>query len=410
MEKFAGYGFNKSHSAAYGLIAYQTAYLKAHYPLEFMAALLTCDMSNTNNVVKFISECREKRIPVLPPDVNKSDKVFTVIDEGIRFGLAAVKNVGEGAIDAILEAREKEGIFSSIFDFCQRVDLRKVNKRVIESLIKAGAFDFAGARRAQLMVALDDAINYSQTLRKERSEGQVSLFAIVHSPDNPLKSEPLLPDVEEWTERQKLSFEKEALGFYISGHPLDRYAQDLSFLATTDIQGLTSMTDGQLVRVGGVSSELKPYTTKKVESMAFFLLEDIESSIEVVVFSDLFKTCAELLESDKPLLVSGRVSANEKGLKLVAQAIVPLKSAREKFTTGMDIRLRGDGLDTSQLWALKDIMKMYQGECETRLIVDIPEIGETVFTLPRELWVTPARELVQKVNGFLGYEAACARV
>jgi DNA polymerase-3 subunit alpha len=410
MEKFAGYGFNKSHSAAYGLIAYQTAYLKAHYPLEFMAALLTCDVNNTNNVVKFISECREKRIQVLPPDVNKSDKVFTVIDEGIRFGLAAVKNVGEGAIDVILETRESDGEFSSIFDFCERVDLRKVNKRVIESLVKAGAFDFTSAKRAQLMTAVDDAINRTQALRKERSEGQVNLFAIVDSPGSTPKVVSSLPDSEEWKERQKLAFEKEALGFYISGHPLDRHAQDLAFLATTDIPGLASMVDGQLVRVGGVSSEVKPYTTKKGDRMGFFLLEDMESSVEVVVFSDLFKTCVELLEADEPLLVSGRVSTNEKGLKLVAQAIVPLKSAREKLTVGLDIRLKGGELDANRLWALKDIMRMYQGDCETLLIVDIPEVGEVVFSLPRELWVTPDRELVQEVNRVFGYEAACARI
>ena len=410
MAKFAGYGFNKSHSAAYGLIAYQTAYLKAHYPIEFMAALLTCDVNNTNNVVKFIAECRERRIRILPPDVNESDKVFTVVGDGIRFGLAAVKNVGGGAIDAILEARTEGEQFSSLFDFCERVDLRKVNKRVLESLIKVGAFDFTGAKRAQLMTVLDEAINHAQNYQRDREAGQVNMFDVLTSETPEVRPEPSLPSVEEWRERQKLAFEKEALGFYISGHPLDRFQTELSLFTSARIGDLTYVPDGEIARVGGVSGDVKTILTKKGERMGFFPLEDMEGSVEVVVFSDLYAKCAELIEGDEPLLVTAKVNRDEKGVKLTAQEIVALKEAQKRYTTGLDIKIRGESLDADRLHAFRGLLSSYNGDCETRLIVDIPNVGETVFSLPRSLWVTPDRELVKQVNHFFDCEAVRARI
>ena len=231
MEKFGGYGFNKSHSAAYALIAYQTAYLKAHFPVEFLAALLTSEMGSIDNIVKFVGECRTHAIPVLAPDVNAGFKEFTVDRKRIRFGLVAVKNVGESAIDAIIEARQ-DGPFTSLFDFCERVDLRRVNKRVVESLIKCGAFDSTGARRSQMMAALEVALDHGQRVQREKCDPQMGLFGGVECPA-PVNV-PAMPDVEDWDDRQKLAFEKESLGFYLSGHPLTRYEEVLSKFTTTD--------------------------------------------------------------------------------------------------------------------------------------------------------------------------------
>ena len=285
MAKFADYGFNKSHSAAYALIAYQTAYLKAHYPVEFMAALLTCDMDSTDKVIKNISDCREQGIEVLPPDINTSGLSFTVVDKSMRFGLGAVKNVGTGAIEAILEAR-KDGKFTGLYDFCERVDLRRVNKRVIESLIKCGAFDSTAATRAAQMEGLEAAMNLGQRIQQERDSAQVSLFGT----EETVKingSGGKLPNIPEWHDKEKLAFEKEALGFLITGHPLDRYIDDIRRLASAEIAALGEQADGSEVRVCGIVSGLKEIITKKGDRMGFVTIEDLSGSVEVTVFSDI---------------------------------------------------------------------------------------------------------------------------
>jgi DNA polymerase-3 subunit alpha len=279
---FAGYGFNKSHSAAYAMITYQTAYLKAHYPVEFMAALLTSEAENTDKVVRYISECRDMGIEVLPPDVNQSDRQFTVAGTGIRFGLAAVKNVGESAIESVIAIRGEGGPFASLSDFCRRVDLRKVNRRVIEGLIKCGAFDGAGARRSQLMEGLDAAMESAQAIQRDRAHGQTNLFGTL----DPVEG-PDLPDVEEWPENELLALEKESLGFYITGHPLAGVAKDLERL-TTGSGDLPHVTDGKDVRVGGLVTALKNHRSKKGEAMAFATVEDLQGFVEVVVFPNVY--------------------------------------------------------------------------------------------------------------------------
>ncbi|HWT81819.1 MAG TPA: DNA polymerase III subunit alpha, partial [Candidatus Methylomirabilis sp.] len=223
MEQFAGYGFNKSHSAAYAIIAYQTAYLKANYPVEFMAALLTSEMADTDKIVKYIEECRAMGIEVMPPDVNESSNDFTVVGDKIRFGLVAVKNVGEAAIQSILNTRRERGRFRDLFDFCERADLRLVNKRVIESLIKCGAFDSLGARRSQLVSVVDKAMEAAASTQRDRAHGQVSLLDVLSSTGGVRRNPPSLPDLPEWDRSQLLAGEKETLGFYITGHPLAEY-------------------------------------------------------------------------------------------------------------------------------------------------------------------------------------------
>ncbi|MCK5913724.1 MAG: DNA polymerase III subunit alpha, partial [Desulfuromusa sp.] len=268
MEKFAAYGFNKSHSAAYALIAYQTAYLKAHYPVEFMAALLTEDMENTDKVIKNISEVRALGVVVQPPDINASARSFTVSDGVMRFGLGAVKGVGSAALDSIQLVR-KDKPFSSLQDFCERVDLRKVNKKVVEALIKCGAFDTLGGKRAQFYAAFEEAMEIGQRLQKEQESGQDSLFGskeILSVAGNGYGD---LPDVAEWDEKNLLSYEKEALGFYVTGHPLARYSDSMKRFATCEASELSERTDKEQVRVCGIVSGIKELITKKGDRMAF---------------------------------------------------------------------------------------------------------------------------------------------
>ena len=313
MAKFAEYGFNKSHSAAYALISYQTAWLKAHYPVEFMAALLTCDMDSTDKVVKNINDCREQGLEVLPPDINSSGLSFTVVDKSMRFGLGAVKNVGAGAIEAILEAR-KDGAFKGLYDFCERVDLRRVNKRVIESLIKCGAFDSTGATRSSQMEGLEAASNYGQRIQDERSSAQVSLFGTEEVARGNGNGGMKLPVVHEWHDKEKLAFEKEALGFLITGHPLDRYIDDIRRLSNTSIADLMEMPAESEVRICGIVTACKEHVTKsKGERMGFVTIEDLTGSVEITVFSDIYAGCSALLKSDHPLLVIGKLEKGEKG-------------------------------------------------------------------------------------------------
>ncbi|MCF8095731.1 MAG: DNA polymerase III subunit alpha, partial [Desulfobacteraceae bacterium] len=303
IETFAGYGFNKSHSAAYAMIAYQTAYLKAHFPEEFMAAVLTSEMNSSDNVAKYIAECRNMNIAILPPDINESDKGFTVSGDKIRFGLAAVKNVGESAIDSILEIRG-ESRFASVFDFCQRVDLRKVNKRVLESLIQCGAFDSMGHTRAALMASAEDAIDYGQRVQKEKSDPQMSLFGGGQQEVDTVNA-PVIEDLPEWDEKHLLELEKEAIGFYITGHPLDEYRDLMEKYANVDALSIKEdrVADQEIVRLGGIIKNIKSIMTKKGEPMAFLDIEDIHGAVEVTVFPKLYASVQDVLLVDTPVFV-----------------------------------------------------------------------------------------------------------
>lgn len=422
MAKFAEYGFNKSHSAAYALITYQTAYLKAHYPVEFMAALLTCDMDSTDKVVKNISDCREQGIEVLPPDINTSGLSFTVVDKSMRFGLGAVKNVGTGAIEAILEAR-KDGKFTGLYDFCERVDLRRVNKRVIESLIKCGAFDSTGATRAAQMEGLEAAMNLGQRIQQERDSAQVSLFGT----EETVKingSGGKLPNIPEWHDKEKLAFEKEALGFLITGHPLDRYIDDIRRLASAEIAALGELTDGSEVRVCGIVSGLKEITTKKGDRMGFVTIEDLSGSVEVTVFSDIYAGAVNMLKSDDPLLIIGKLEKGEKGAKILVQAqkeggsewqqknrgpagdIKMLQDARAETTRKVLFNLRMDNMPFERLDALKGIIERHNGNVPAFIQFVIP--GRSLSTLPlsKNLNVMASDELRLEVERLFGYNAA----
>jgi DNA polymerase-3 subunit alpha len=406
MAKFAEYGFNKSHSAAYALVTYQTAYLKAHYPVEFMAALLTEDMGNTDKVVKSIGDCREMGIEVLPPDINESDRSFRVLENAMRFGLGAVKNVGEGAIEAIIEARGDEP-FKDIFDFCERVDLRRVNKRVIEALIKSGAFDCTKAKRAQLMAALDDAVATGQKIQQERESAQVSLFGIAEIVRSPSGGNggTRLPDIPEWDEKYRLGCEKEAIGFFISGHPLDRYVADMRRFSTVDSFSILEAKEKSEVKICGVTTSLKEILTKKGDRMAFITLEDLSGSLEVVVFSDVYARCSELLRTDDPIHVTGAVEHGEKGAKVMASEIVALRDLVERGTRRVNFTIDAKEADPGKLGTLKNIIARYQGACRSFLHLDIENGSRVTIKLPDVYKVAAVEELTVEVSNLFGYNA-----
>jgi len=398
MAKFAEYGFNKSHSAAYALIAYQTAYLKVHYPTEFVAALLTCDMDNTDKVMRYVAECREKGIEIFPPDINESNWGFTVSGEMIRYGLGAVKNVGFGAVEEILRNRTEGEQISSLFDFCESVDLRKVNRRVIESLIKAGAFDSIGARRSQLMLVLEEALEQGQARQKERRGGQPALFeglTYSHSQTN-------LPNLEEWPENQLLSFEKEVLGFYLTSHPLIRYQEDIKKLTTADTETLGDMANGTQVSVGGLVAEVKEIQTKKGDQMAFLSLEDMRGRVEVIVFPDVYRSARPYLRVDVPVLIRGVLDNGEERLKVKASSLVPLDEAKREKISKIHFWLRTPGLSKEQLLQLREILKENKGGCETLLHLIVPHRSEVIMTLSPELMVAPSDKMRRSVEGLFG--------
>jgi len=404
METFGGYGFNKSHSAAYALIAYQTAYLKAHFPVEYMAAVLTSEMNSSDNVVKYIAECRNQNISVLPPDINESDKGFTVVEGKIRFGLAAVKNVGEAAIESIIETR-KQGKFVSVFEFSQRVDIRKVNKRVLESLIQCGAFDSTGHRRSQMMAIVEDALDYGQKIQKEAADKQMSLFGgeSGHDQLNP----PTIPDIPEWDEKQKLNLEKEAIGFYITGHPLDAYQDILEKYSSTNSLDLVDegVKDGVIVRMGGIVRGIKRIMDKRGNSMAFIELEDINGSVEVTVFASVFSLAGDFIAEDVPIFVQGKVQKNEKFVKLIADSIVPIEKAEEAWTASVHMTIDTKRTDQSMLRELYQILEKYPGKCKGYLHVIIPEKTETIIELPGHMHLRAGVSLTKEVNRLFGYHS-----
>jgi DNA polymerase III subunit alpha len=402
MEKFAGYGFNKSHSAAYALIAFQTAYLKAHYPLEFMAALLTSEVNDTDKVMAHIGECREHDRTVLPPDINQSGRDFTVGDEAIRFGLAAVKNVGLGAVESILEAREQDGPFESLHDLCERVDLRRVNRRVLESLVKCGAFDSTGAHRSQLMAVLEEALEHGQKLGRDRAAGQSSMFdAFVDSGNG--AAAPALPAVPPWIEADMLAYEKEAIGFYISGHPLSEFVDEIKRLGTLDTVSVRAASDGMTVHLAGVAAKIKEKITKKGDRMAFVDLEDLKGTVELICFPDCFAEAEECLKSDEPMLVKGTVDKDERGVKIKASRIEPLSQATRNMTTRLRLKVEAPGLTREQLVLLRQTLSRHPGKCRVSLHLAVPGKGLAILALPDQYRVDPAPELVDQVNALFGH-------
>ena len=401
MEKFGGYGFNKSHSAAYALIAYQTGYLKAHYPVEFMAALLNSEITSIDGIVKFIDECKVQNIEVLKPNINKSGTYFKVEDGKIRFALAAVKNVGEAVIDSIVEEREKNGEFEDIFDFCERCDLRKANKRVLEALIKCGAFDLTGAKRSQLIAIEEEAAEYAQLMKKEKSNPQMGFFDMDESFSCSYEK-PILPDMEEWEERDLLLQEKEALGFYISGHPLNTYRETIETYSNTDAAGLLSMNNGDIAIMGGILNTCKVIYTKKNEKMAFVTLEDFKDFVEIVVFSDIYAETLDLFFEDSVLMVVGEVQNNEKGSKIIAKKIVTADTAPEELSGSILITFNTILNTLEDVTKLQEILRKYPGDKSVFVKVTVDNKAEVLMELSDMLKVNITGFLIDELRAFAG--------
>ena len=361
IETFAGYGFNKSHSTAYAMIAYQTAYLKANYPAEFMSSLLTSEKDRIDKIVLYIEEARNMNIPVLPPDVNESYSEFTVVGDSIRFGLSAVKNVGLGAIASIVETRKSQSAFKSLYDFCEHVDLRTVNRKVLESLIKCGAFDNLKAKRSQMIAVLDRAVEMGQSLQKDKQSGQMSFFDDFEKQDKFRQEVHEFPDMKEWPENQLLAFEKELLGFYVTGHPLTKYEKILNTYMTCPATGMVEIEDGSEVMTGGIINKLRTTFTKRGEKMAFFTLEDLSGVIEVAALPDTYRDAASIIALDSMILVRGRLERREEEPKIRAREIIPLDQARAKYTAAIEIVISTSGLEEDMLKSLNRIFQSNQG-------------------------------------------------
>lgn len=326
IEYFAGYGFNKSHSAAYAIVAYQTAYLKAHYPVEFMAALLTSIMDSADRVSFYIAECKRMGIPVLTPDVNESQETFTVTDGRIRFGLAAMKNVGKGAMQSIIQVRNEEGPFTSLQDFCARVDLSQVNKRMVENLIKGGAFDTLEGNKRQKLDILDQCLEQGNEIRRSKASAQISLFDFAEQTGLTSRYDPIsLPELPEFTSQELLAMEKQILGLYVSGHPLDDYKQVLHEKTSITIAELTEEHDQQRIVVGGMIDSFKINTTKKGDTMATCQFEDRTGSMDLLVFPKTFVRYREMIQKDAIVLIKGRYLAQDDNPKISADEILPLQ-------------------------------------------------------------------------------------
>ncbi len=408
MEQFAGYGFNKSHSAAYAYLAYLTAYLKAHYPVEFMAALLTSETGNTEKVVKYINECREMGITVLPPDINVSDINFTPVGDAVRFGLRAIKNVGENAIRAVLEARRAVGRFTSLLQFCEKVELHQMNKRVLESLIKAGAMDSLGTRRAQLMVALDRALEAGAKAQRDRESGQQGLFgppaeselAALHDPRQ------RLPDLPEWEERQLLAFEKEMLGFYVSGHPLATYLEKLREICSADTSTLESRPAGEEVTIGGLIAAVRSMRSKKGDAWAIAQLEDLNGFVDLLIFPETYRRVYDRLAPDAAVFVRGRINPEENApVRIAVTDLVPLEAVEVKLPENLiiRIRLRQNGAAAAAARRLAELFQRKPGQANVRL--EIVREGDFSLTLEPAAKVCPDKEFLAQVEAICGKDA-----
>ena len=395
MEQFAGYGFNKSHSAAYAVLAYRTAYLKARHPQYFMAALLTSERGNQDKVVKYINECRDMGIAIQPPDIDSSDVHFTPTKDGIRFGLAAIKNVGETAITSIVASKP----FESLFDFCERVDLRTVNKRVIESLVKAGAFDSIETDRSLLYANIDRAMDWGQRKQREREIGQGGLFGMITVVGNRNNG---LDPADPWPEGLKLKHEKETLGFYITGHPLRKYTNEVKTYGNATTGVLSEKPSGFDVSIGGLVSAIRLMRTKKGDAMCVILLEDWEGIVEVLVFPEIYSKVQRLLEVDAPVFVRGKLDNDESSSKILATDLLPMERVKEVLSRIVTIRIDGSIAPPDLAERLQPIIDEKRGSAEVIFELKFPGRFTALVRPNPYVKISPDREFVESVERICG--------
>ncbi len=411
LEKFAGYGFNKSHAAAYAVVAYQTAYLKANYPIEFMCALMTNDMGNTDKLTVLLNEARSMGLEILPPDVNEGQVTFAPARDGkvIRFGLAAIKGVGEIAVQSILKARERGGKFKSLSDMCERVDTRAVNRKVLEALVKCGACDCFGVTRAGMFASIDRTLIRAANVAQDRQRGQSSLFGMLEE-SAPPKSEQIA-NVAEWPQHELLAAEKELLGFYVTGHPLTPYVPLLEKFASTDTVTAAQLPSRTMTRIGGLISAVQQgFSKKSGKPYAMVTIEDLHGSMSMLCMNENYDRYRDMLVPNKAILIVGEVNNDEDKPKIFPQEILPLEDAPRKYTRQVHLRLPMAHVTPERLQTVRNLVETYRGKCPLFLCMIRPS-GEAVFIETHErFFVTPSLDFQKAVEAELGEQTFYAKV
>ena len=400
IEKFAQYGFNKSHSTAYAYVAYQTAWLKTHYPAEFMSANLTSEMGSINRVVILINECKKLAIKVTPPDINVSFGDFRPVNnQTISYGLNAIKNVGSKALNAIIEEREKSGHYKSIFNLCERVDQQKVNKRVLESLVMSGAMDSLEGNRAQQFAAVDDAIHYGQQMHSNKNQNQVDIFGSGNAGSDLIRI-PALPGVAEWDEQQSLNNEKEVLGLYVSGHPLLEHAEDLEEFTSVEFGEEQQLSKNDIVIIGGMITRINKRFDKRNRPMAFFDMDCLGGHAEVIAFSDCYDRCENMIEEGNVVFVKGKPSDNTNfsDLKIMADEIIPVAKVRDQLSAQLNIKLDSGTAMPEDVDSLMEIARDYPGRCN--LVFHLPNNGhlKPIRVLAHNIKVSTEKEFIRRLR------------
>ncbi len=414
ISKFAGYGFNKSHSAGYAIVAYQTAYLKAHYPEEFMAALLSSEIGKTDKIPVFLNEIREMDLTILPPDVNASEARFTPLDKAIRFGLAGVKNVGASAAEVVVQEREAHGPYQGLMDFCARLDSRLINRKVLETLVRCGACDAFGMHRARLFNAVEMAMCRAESGRRDRQTGQSTLFSLMEGPSGGSSIAESLPDCPPWPEKDLLSAEKELLGFYISGHPLSPYEPMLQRYRLATVAGLAELEQGSVTRVGGLVAKVEQTVTRKKKAlMAIIQVEDMDGTLKVLVFPDAFSEYGAILTEGAPVMVCGAVSDNKEAPTMKLFEAYPLDQVPCVFTERLSLHLPAASANDDWLEKIRDLLKARPGPIPVVICLQFPSGEEVFLSTDQTFQVTPSETLIHELEHVIGengvYVAVLAR-
>ena len=406
VEKFAGYGFNKSHSAAYALVSYQTLWLKVHYPAEFMAAVMSADMDNTDKIVTLVDECERMGIEILPPDLNAGKYKFTVDSEGrIVYGIGAIKGVGEGPIEAIIEARETQGAFKDLFDFCAKIDIKRVNKRVLEKLVLAGAMDNLGPHRASLMASLPEALAAAGQHAKAESFGQSDMFGLLTTEPEDVKQ--AFADVPEWPEKVWLEGEKDTLGLYLTGHPINQYAEELRYYTDGRLVDLKPTNKDQMASAVGLVLGVRVMTNKRGRRWAIVTLDDKSARIDVRFFPDMYEQFESVLETDRILLIKGQVSFDDfsGGNTITARDVMDIVQAREKNARALALNIDTQLLEPKKMSQMQSILQAFSGgSCPVQLAVTHPD-AEVILACGARWYVTPEDQLLHDLKQCLGDKA-----
>jgi DNA polymerase-3 subunit alpha len=422
IEPFGRYAFNKSHTVTYAILSYQMAYLKTYYPREFMASMMTGESAHSDKITRYTAECRklseflETKIEVLPPDINSSNKDFTVVGEDIRFGLIAVKNVSDAALEAIVQAREKDGSFKSLQDFCERVDTKLVNKRAIESLIMAGAFDSLDGHRAQHLASLEQVMKAAQSAQKDREKGQMNLFGAIEE-ETPMTQVDLV-DAPEWSYAEMLKNEKEQLGFYLSGHPLEQYEDIMKYYTTATSQTLTEHSNGTEVYAVGLIASVHLTRTKKGDPMAILVIEDLEGVTDVVVFPEAYKGSRYVIEEGSVVWVRGNVGEGrqknggngdeiEEDIRQIqAEAILPIDEVVDELTSAVEVEIaETDIANQEKIDALQTICLRGRGDHDLILRLINPRYGEVIAQCSARYNISYAPKIVSEIEALFGSDS-----